>query len=303
MSGKFQPIQNFDGLAPTTTKGDIIVHNGTTNVRLPVGGDGLYLKANSGSADGVTWSISSISNAVTSKSASYTITTADYLVAYNGISGPVGFTLPTAVGNAGLIFETTKTDSTNDIMSLISVSNQTIGAYGETIQIVSARGEVLSVISDNVNWQIYSKHVARNEVLLNTYTSYGTLNNKIIRFNQSVVNGGALTYADSVTLGMSVTVNRQGSYAISMVWDADNVNDNFAGGISKNSAQLTTAITGITFTTRLTMFNDGAKSTATGSGAASWTGWLDVASVIRFHTDGKAPATASKVSFNIISLT
>ncbi len=40
---------------PTTTKGDIIVHNGTTNVRLPVGTNGQILEADSAVASGVKW--------------------------------------------------------------------------------------------------------------------------------------------------------------------------------------------------------------------------------------------------------
>lgn len=45
----------FDDIAPTTTKGDMIVHNGTTNVREPVGTDGFVLTANSAEASGVEW--------------------------------------------------------------------------------------------------------------------------------------------------------------------------------------------------------------------------------------------------------
>lgn len=44
---------------PTTTKGDLVVHNGTLNVRLPVGPDGQSLSANSATAEGVEWISSS----------------------------------------------------------------------------------------------------------------------------------------------------------------------------------------------------------------------------------------------------
>jgi phosphoribosylanthranilate isomerase len=40
---------------PCTTKGDISVHNGTTNVRLPVGTNGQLLVAQSGAATGLLW--------------------------------------------------------------------------------------------------------------------------------------------------------------------------------------------------------------------------------------------------------
>lgn len=40
---------------PLTTKGDIIVSTGSTNVRLAVGGDGTVLTANSSTSTGVAW--------------------------------------------------------------------------------------------------------------------------------------------------------------------------------------------------------------------------------------------------------
>lgn len=45
----------FDNLAPTTTKGDIIVRTSTSNTRLPVGADGQILSADSTEATGLKW--------------------------------------------------------------------------------------------------------------------------------------------------------------------------------------------------------------------------------------------------------
>jgi hypothetical protein len=45
----------FDALAPTTSKGDLIVHNGTTDIRLAVGTDNHVLTADSSVAAGVKW--------------------------------------------------------------------------------------------------------------------------------------------------------------------------------------------------------------------------------------------------------
>jgi trimeric autotransporter adhesin len=49
----------FNNLAPTTTKGDIIVNNGTNNVRLAAGSNGQVLSANSSTSSGLQWITSS----------------------------------------------------------------------------------------------------------------------------------------------------------------------------------------------------------------------------------------------------
>lgn len=65
----------FDALAPTTTKGDLIVHNGTDNVRLAAGTNGYVLTTDSGEAAGVKWAASA-SNPTTTKGDLSTYSTA-----------------------------------------------------------------------------------------------------------------------------------------------------------------------------------------------------------------------------------
>lgn len=55
----------FNALAPTTTKGDIIVMDGSNDIRFAVGTNGQVLSANSGTASGLQW-ITPLSAAVTS---------------------------------------------------------------------------------------------------------------------------------------------------------------------------------------------------------------------------------------------
>jgi hypothetical protein len=54
-TGQATQTAAMDALAPTTTKGDLIVHNGTDNIRLPVGTDGDVLVADSGETAGMKW--------------------------------------------------------------------------------------------------------------------------------------------------------------------------------------------------------------------------------------------------------
>lgn len=55
-TGQTSQTPAFDALAPTTTKGDLIVYNGTDNVRLAVGAnDGTHLLVDSVASEGVSW--------------------------------------------------------------------------------------------------------------------------------------------------------------------------------------------------------------------------------------------------------
>lgn len=55
-TGQTSQTAAFDALAPTTTKGDLVVHNGTDNIRVAVGTNNQVLTADSAEASGVKWS-------------------------------------------------------------------------------------------------------------------------------------------------------------------------------------------------------------------------------------------------------
>jgi hypothetical protein len=58
-TGQTAQTAAFDALAPSTTKGDLIVHNGTDNIRVAVGGtNGHVLTVDSAEASGVKWAAS-----------------------------------------------------------------------------------------------------------------------------------------------------------------------------------------------------------------------------------------------------
>ena len=54
-TGQTTKTPAFDALSPTTTKGDLIVYDGTDNVRLGVGTDTYVLTADSTTATGTKW--------------------------------------------------------------------------------------------------------------------------------------------------------------------------------------------------------------------------------------------------------
>jgi hypothetical protein len=63
-TGQATKAAGFDALSPNTTKGDVTVFNGTTNVRQAVGADGKVLSADSAQTTGLNW-ISVLSNPMT----------------------------------------------------------------------------------------------------------------------------------------------------------------------------------------------------------------------------------------------
>lgn len=146
----FVPAQSFDGLAPTTTKGDIIVRNATTNVRLAVGANGQVLTPDSSQAEGIKWAIPGLL-VVQTKTANYTVLSTDDLMLGSGSA--FTFTLFTAVGNAGKVLRFKKTDSsTTNIVTVDGAGTETID--GQLTFVLTALNQSLTIVSDGSNWLI-----------------------------------------------------------------------------------------------------------------------------------------------------
>ena len=80
----------------------------------------------------------------------------------------------------------------------------------------------------------------QNEVRLEVGNGSGSDYNKIRRFTSAVVNTGtAMTYADSATLGGSITINEIGWYSINASDKHASANYNY--GVTKNTAEPTVA--------------------------------------------------------------
>jgi len=133
-------------------------------------------------------------------------------------------------------------------------------------------------------------------VRLNTANGYGSTNTMIRRFTNTVTNQGSdITYADSATLGATFTINTTGVYAVSY---SDCFNAVATAGVSLNSSQLTTAVTGITVSDLLIASY---LSTANASVAVGWVGYLAAGAVIRAHTIGQATGSSTTlVQFTIV---
>ena len=112
-TGQTSQTAAFDALAPTTTKGDLIVFNSTDNIRLPVGTDAYVLTADSTVAAGVKWAVAgSGSNNITAQglwennasiTANYTIGTGNNALSSGPISVATGITVTVPTGSSWAI--------------------------------------------------------------------------------------------------------------------------------------------------------------------------------------------------------
>lgn len=115
----------------------------------------------------VGWSaINTVSSAVqamnvVTKTTTYTATTADDLILCSGSAFTV--TLPSAVTQPGKILTIEKTDSSlANIITIATVSSQTIGASGGTSTTLNTINENLQIVSDGTNWQILGRRIPQD---------------------------------------------------------------------------------------------------------------------------------------------
>ena len=113
-TGQSDKTSAFDALAPSTTKGDVIAHTGTDNVRVPVGADGQVLIADSTQTTGVKWGSVTGVGTVTSvgisppaflTAGSAVTSSGNISLTYSGTAIPItsGGTGLTALGTAGQV--------------------------------------------------------------------------------------------------------------------------------------------------------------------------------------------------------
>lgn len=112
-TGQTTQTAAFDALSPATTKGDLIVDNGTNNVRLAVGTDTYVLTADATAATGVKWAApSGGSSNITALglwensatiSANYTIGTGNNAMSAGRISVASGVTVTVPTGSSWVV--------------------------------------------------------------------------------------------------------------------------------------------------------------------------------------------------------
>ena len=122
-TGQTTAVNAFDALAPTTTKGDLIVSNGTDNVRLGVGADTFALVADSAAATGVKWASVGASLTIANDTTTATNLYPTFLTATSGTAT----TLYT--GNAKLLYK----PSTGELTAPAHISSNGITINSTTV--------------------------------------------------------------------------------------------------------------------------------------------------------------------------
>lgn len=112
-TGQTTAVAAFDALSPATTKGDLIVSNGTDNVRLAVGTDAYVLTADSTTASGIKWAAASGGGSnITSLgmwennatiSANYSITSGNNAMSAGRITVNSGVTVTVPTGSSWVV--------------------------------------------------------------------------------------------------------------------------------------------------------------------------------------------------------
>lgn len=208
------PIK-LDSIAPTTTKGDLIVRNASTNTRLPVGTDGQVLKANSTTGTGLEWASGTANAAVRSVTTTDTATSADDVLYLSGAS--FNETIFTAVGNDGKIIELVHDGiSLVQAYTLLTVGGQTIGGIASGGYTLYTNGERLKLIASGGNWKILGHETDTDEIDLGTlyfsatsaYVFTVTAANATIG---AVYSNNGFLYTVSTTITGGTTLNCSGT--------------------------------------------------------------------------------------------
>lgn len=110
-TGQTAATAAFDALSPTTTKGDLIVRNGSNNIRVAVGTDTYVLTADSTTVPGVKWAAPASGNITTqglwenkaSITVNYSITSGNNAMSSGPISVASGVTVTVPSGSSWVI--------------------------------------------------------------------------------------------------------------------------------------------------------------------------------------------------------
>lgn len=224
-----------------------------------------------------------------------TLGKAPYLQDDNGVKLVFGYMIANIYQDGIPEWETGTTYFIGSIVRKVS----TFELYGSLVD--TNVGNALPSKVTNANWKylgdlLYGDPLTMSSVVLDTGNGHGSSSTCIRRFTNNTVVGTGITYADSATLGASLTIVRAGLYYMSYS-DAQSASK-WACGVSKNAAggSLTTAIQSVTLANGKLAVTYGEADSV---GHVSVLSYLSAGDVIRPHTNGTVNRTDDNVIFVI----
>lgn len=224
-TGQTSQTAAFDALSPATTKGDLIVDNGTNNIRLAVGTDGHVLTADSSVAAGVKWAAAagggSSALTISNKTANYTVVSGDLGTIINYTSNIATVSL-TAAATLGSGFNCWIWNTGTGVVTIDPDGSETIDGLST---LALRQGEGLQIVCDGINWQTGDKKTMRGYVenvpagaRPSVSASYGTAigfnsagNGSVSQFNSGAMALGG-SYASGSSSFAAAVANNTSSY-------------------------------------------------------------------------------------------
>lgn len=214
---------SFDAIAPTTTKGDLIVHNGTTNVREPVGTNTWVLTADSAQASGIKWAaVSGFTSPTTDSSFGNSVFNPGMTGTGNTAIGPRSLDSATTGGNNTAIGPdalTALTDGTDNVMLGYGAA-PLITSGSANVGVGSGVFAALTLGNDNISIGAFSS-TALTTGNTNVVVGKDAFQSAIASDNAVAIGTSALGVA--VGAGVSNTVAIGASALANLTTGADNV--------------------------------------------------------------------------------
>ena len=136
-------------MTPTTTKGDLLVDDGTNAIRIAIGANNTVLTSDSTQTVGLRWADPTILSIVTITS-TYTVLSTDNVIFYNATYGAFTLTLPSSVSvGAGKTFIFKNISISTNIVTLSTTGSDTI--ENESTQPLFTPNMGFEIISDGVS--------------------------------------------------------------------------------------------------------------------------------------------------------
>ena len=242
-TGQTSQTAAFDALSPVTTKGDLIVGDGTDNVRLAVGTNDYVLTADSAEATGVKWAAAggggSSTLVIDNKTAAYTVVAGDLGKIINCTANSFTISL-TAAATLGSGFNVTIWNTTVGSFDVITIDPDGAETIDGRATLILRRGEGLQIVCNGTNWQVGDKRTMRGyaENILQTDARPTASGSSAVSIGPvSIASGGS-----SVAFGSNTTASGNSAVAIGLSATATGTYSVALGKSTTASAAAGTAI-------------------------------------------------------------